>query len=120
MSKNREIDAFLNDTLVSVKDDVVMVKTDVKPLITSIFSQLQVNYSKFRHEDINFLPNTRYNWKGRHIIYLLTLTHSIIVRLLSHKKKHNFGQILRLMTLLARPGELQNTNLKLLVFTKIY
>ena len=52
MSKNGEIDVFLNDTSVSVKGDVVMVKSDVKPLITSIFSQLQVNHSKFTLDDV--------------------------------------------------------------------
>ena len=87
MSKDREIDAFSNDTSVSVKDDVLMVKSDVKSLITSIFSQLQVNYSKFRYEDINVLLKTRYSWKGPHIFYLLALTHSATVKLLSPQEK---------------------------------
>ena len=54
MSKDGEIDVFSNDTSISVKDDVVMVKSDVKYLITSIFSQLQVNYSKFCYETLTF------------------------------------------------------------------
>ena len=87
MSKNREIDVFSNDTSVSVKDDIVMVKSDIKSLNTSIFSQLKVNYSKFRLEDINVLPKTRYSGKGRHILYLLKLKHSIIVKLLSPNEK---------------------------------
>ena len=87
MSKNREIDAFSNDNSVSVKDDVVMVKSDAKSLITSIFSQLQVNYSKFRYEEINVLPNTRYSWKGRHILYLLALKRSTILKLLYPQEK---------------------------------
>ena len=87
MSKNREIDVFLNDTSVSIKDDIIMVKTDVKSLITSIFSQFQVDYSKLRDEGINVLPKTRYSWKGRHILYLLKLKHSTIVKLLSPQKE---------------------------------
>ena len=93
MSKNREIDVFLNDTSVSVKDDVVMVKCDVKSLFTYIFSQLHVNYSKFCYEDINVLPKTRYSWKSRHILYLLKLKHSTIVKLLSPQKKHDFDKL---------------------------
>ena len=89
MSKNKEIDVFSNDTSVSIKDDVVMVKSDVKSLITFIFSQLQVNYSKFRYEDINVLPKKRYSWKGRRILYLSKLKHSTIVKLLSPQKKHD-------------------------------
>ena len=69
--KNTEIDVFSIDNSVSIKDDVVIVKSEIKSLITSIFSQLQVNYSKFRYEDINVLPKTRYSWKGRHILHLL-------------------------------------------------
>ena len=87
MPKNREIDVFLNDTSVSIKDDIIMVKTDVKSLITSIFSQFQVDYSKLRDEGINVLPKTRYSWKGRHILYLLKLKHSTIVKLLSPQKE---------------------------------
>ena len=87
MSKNREIDAVLNDASVSVKDDFALVKSDVKFLITSLFSQLQVNYSKFRYEGINALPKTRYSWKGRHILYLLKLKHSTVVKLLSPEGK---------------------------------
>ena len=87
MPKNREIDVILNDTSVSIKDDIIMVKTDVKSLITSIFSQFQVDYSKLRDEGINVLPKTRYSWKGRHILYLLKLKHSTIVKLLSPQKE---------------------------------
>ena len=47
-----EIDVFSNDTSVSVKGDVVMVKSDVKSLITSIFSQLQMNHSNFTLDDV--------------------------------------------------------------------
>ena len=87
MLKNREIDVFLNDILVSIKDDTIMVKTDVRSLITSFFSQFQVDYSKLRDEGINVLPKTRYSWKGRHILYLLKLKHSTIVKLLSPQKE---------------------------------
>ena len=53
MSKDRDIDVFSNDTSVLVNGDVVMVKLDVKFQITSIFSQLPVNYLKFLYEHIN-------------------------------------------------------------------
>ena len=86
MPKNRDIDVF---NVFSVKDDVAMVKCDVKSLITSIFSQLQVNYSKFCYEDIKVLPKTRYSWKGRHILYLSKLKHSTIVKLLSPLKERD-------------------------------
>ena len=76
---------FLNDTSVSVKDDVAMVKSDVKSLITSIFSQLQVNYSKFRYEDINVLPKTKHRWKDRHHILCLL---KLIAKLLSPQEKN--------------------------------
>ena len=58
---DREIDVFSNDTSVLVKDDVAMVKFDVKSLIASIFSQLQVNYSKFCCKDISVLSKMRYS-----------------------------------------------------------
>ena len=53
MSKDRDIDVFSNDASVLVNGDVVMVKLDVKFQITSIFSQLPVNYLKFLYEHIN-------------------------------------------------------------------
>ena len=53
MSKDRDTDVFSNDTSVLVNGDVVMVKLDVKFQITSIFSQLPVNYLKFLYEHIN-------------------------------------------------------------------
>ena len=87
MSKEREIDVFSNDTSVSLKDDVVTVKFDVKSLITSIFSQLEVNHSNFRYRDINVLPKMSYSWKGRHILYLMTLKHSAIVKVLTPQEK---------------------------------
>ena len=55
MSKDRDIDVFSNDTSVLVNGDVVMVKLDVKFQITSIFSQLPVNYLKFLYEHINIV-----------------------------------------------------------------
>ena len=66
---------------------LAMVKSDVKSLITFIFPQLQGSYLKFYYEDINILPKMRYSWKGRHILYFLTLKHSIIVKLLSPQEK---------------------------------
>ena len=50
MSKDR--DGFSNDTSFLVKYDVVMVKSGVKTMSATIFSEPQVNYSKFRYEYI--------------------------------------------------------------------
>ena len=121
ISNNREIDVFSNNTSGSVRDDVVMVKSDVKSLITSIFSQLQVNYSKFRYEDINVLPNTRYSWKGRHILYLSKSNYSTMVKLLSPQKKNMIWSNFTLETSLAKQDlkRFQNTILQLLAFRKI-
>ena len=61
MSKDRDIDVFSNDASVLVNDDVVIVKLDVKFLITSIFSQLPVNYLKFLYEHINVVFTCVFN-----------------------------------------------------------
>ena len=99
----KEIEAFSNDTSISVKTNVIIVKSDVKSPIIPIFSQLQVNYSKkvvtktltfyWKRGIAESQSNFLFFWYQNIQIWRTTI-HS--------QRNHDFGQILHLMTLFAR------------------
>ena len=121
--KDIEIEAFSNDTSISVKTNVIIVKSDVKSPIISIFSQLQVNYSKkVVTKTLTFYWKRGIAESQSNFLFFWYQNIQNLKNYYSFSEKPWFWSNFTLDDIICKIfiwKKLQNTNLSLLMFTKV-